>query len=375
MIRKTIWIVIVAILLASCGGGASEPQARIELADALGGANAAGFAKAIEPRQFAFPADHGPHQEYAVEWWYYTGNLDAADGRHFGYELTFFRIGLAPQLPKRASDWATANIFMANLALTDVAAGKFYAFERFSRGAAGLAGATSEPFRVWLEGWSASSSDPQALPMRLQAAQGDIALDLVLQQGKPVVLQGDHGLSHKSAEPGNASYYYSLTRMPTSGMLTVRGERVPVSGLSWMDREWSTSALSANQVGWDWFALQLDDGRELMVYRLRRSNGIDPASSGTMIAADGTSQPLAIDDVQITALNEWRSPHSGAAYPSGWRLEIPDAAINLTITPYLADQELPVSVVYWEGAVRIAGSAGGRAVRGNGYVELTGYRP
>lgn len=350
------------------------PSARISAVQAVGGAAAAGFARATAPRQFVFPQDHGPHQEYATEWWYYTGNLDTDQGRHFGYQLTFFRFGLAPELPQRSSDWGTANIYMAHFALTDVAGQKFYAFDRFSRGAAGLAGAQGDPFRVWLEDWSAAGDGAGGLPMRLRAAQGDVAIDLTLEGGKPAVLQGDRGLSQKSAEPGNASYYYSLTRMPSRGSVRVGADTLEVSGQSWMDREWSTSALAANVAGWDWFALQLSDGRELMYFQLRdKAGGADIFSSGTLVDAAGTARQLHRDDVRLDVLDTWQSPRSGGRYPAGWRLQLPSAGLDLRITPYLADQELPLATIYWEGASKIEGTAAGSPVTGDGYVELTGY--
>lgn len=361
-------VLALTFVLASCGETRSLPQAKLAVADALAGTGQQGFAKVTERRPFSFPADHGPHPAYATEWWYYTGNLRDAAGRRFGFQLTFFRFGLTPQAPRRASDFGASAIYMAHFALAD-GAGQFHAFERFSRDGAGLAGAQAEPFRAWLEGWSADSAPGSAIPMRLRAAQDDVAIDLTLQQGKPTVLQGDGGLSQKSAEPGNASYYYSITRMPTKGSVSVGGQRYEVEGLSWMDREWSTSALGPGQIGWDWFALQLDDGRELMYYRLRRADGgLDPYSKGVIVNADGTTQTLRQTDVTIEPTGSWTSQRSGAVYPSGWRLRAPSANIDLTIAPLLKDQELPTTVIYWEGAVDLGGSSGG-----SGYIELTGY--
>ena len=349
--------------------------ARLEVAAALSGQAVEGYARAFEPRSFSFPADHGPHPAFRTEWWYFTGNLDAAGGRRFGYQLTFFRSALAPDPPARDSAWATRDAWLAHFALTDTAAESFRSFERWSRGALGLAGARVEPLRVWVEGWSAEAVEPGApFPARLRAAAEGVAVDLVVEQGKPPVLQGERGLSRKSAEPGNASYYYSLTRMPTRGTVTSGGERFGVSGLSWMDREWSTSALGPDQVGWDWFALQLEDGRDIMLYRLRRRDGtIDPASSGTFVEPDGASRTLAPEEVVLEVLDRWPSPRSGASYPARWRLRVPAARIDLEIRPVLADQELDVSFRYWEGAVDVEGESGGRPVRGRGYVEMTGY--
>jgi predicted secreted hydrolase len=273
----------------------------------------------------------------------------------------------------RASSWATNQLYMAHFTVTDVAAGRFYAFERFSRGAAGLAGATAAPFRVWLEDWSAEAAG--AMPrMRLRAREGAVALDLVLDPLKPIVLQGDRGYDRKSADPGNASYYYSMTRFATDGVLAVAGQRHAVRGLSWMDREWSTRPLGEDKVGWDWFALHLSDGRDLMYYQLRdRAGQASPFSSGLVVAAGGTARRFAREDVVLEVLETWRSPRSRAVYPSRWRLRVPSDDLDLTLRPAVADQELDVSIRYWEGTVRLEGTAAGRPVTGRGYVELTGY--
>ncbi len=368
-----LWSLILLVAACSPATPAALPTGQSSAVQSAGGIATAGFARATAPREFVFPQDHGPHPEYAIEWWYYTGNLDTAQGRHFGYQLTFFRIGLTPTPAARTSDFATSNIYMAHFALTDVASQKFYAFERFSRGAAGLAGAQGQPFRVWLEDWEVAGAGADGLPMRLQAAQDGVVIDLTLAGGKPIVLQGDHGLSQKSDEPGNASYYYSLTRMPTRGTIRVGADTSDVSGLSWMDREWSTSALGPNAVGWDWLAVQLSDGRELAYARLRNAAGATIYSDGTLVDPAGGTRRLAPSEVALEASGEWTSPRSGGRYPSGWRLRVPSQALDLTLTPYLADQELALTTAYWEGAVRIEGSAAGAPIGGNGYVELTGY--
>jgi predicted secreted hydrolase len=345
------------------------PAASIAIAEALGGDPAAGFAQALAPRAFAFPADHGPHPGFRTEWWYYTGNLTTREGRPVGYQLTFFRNGLAPATLPRSSAWATTDVYMAHFAVTDAAGGSFHPVARFARGAAGLAGAQVAPFRVWLEDWSAAAADG-TFPVRVRAASGDVAIDLVLDEGKPVVLQGDRGLSRKGPEPGNASYYYSLTRMPTRGTVRIGGETLAVEGRSWMDREWSTSALG-DKIGWDWFALQLADGRDLMVYRLRRADGsTDAFSAGRIVAVDGSSRPLGAGDVTITVLDGWTSPRGGARYPARWRLEVPSERLVLEVQPLVADQEHREPIRYWEGAVRVTSTDGAAGV---GYVELVGY--
>jgi predicted secreted hydrolase len=196
----------------------------------------------------------------------------------------------------------------------------------------------------------------------------------MLSAAKPPVIHGERGLSRKSAKPGNASYYYSLTRMPASGEVLVGDRAFSVEGLAWMDREWSTSALAPDQVGWDWFALQLDDGRELMLYRLRQRDGtISPVSQGTLVAADGATRVLDRDAVEVLVLDHWASPRSGARYPARWRLRVPAAGLELVVTPLLRDQELDLAVRYWEGAVGVDGTADGRPLGGAGYVELVGY--
>jgi predicted secreted hydrolase len=234
-----------------------------------------------------------------------------------------------------------------------------------------LAGASASPFRVGVEGWSVEGDGSSA---RLHAAEGEVALDLEVSAAKPVVAQGDRGLSRKGPEPGNASLYYSFTRMPARGVVRLGRETLEVSGEAWMDREWSTSALPPGVEGWDWFALQLDDGRELMFYLLRRRDGaIDPFSAGTLVAADGTARALEPGDVRVETLAHWTSPRSGVRYPARWRLSVPSADMRLEIEPRLAEQELIVGTRYWEGAVAVAGSAAGRPLAGQGYVELVGY--
>jgi len=354
------------------------PKVRSQLIAAASGAT--GFARAEGPRPLVFPADHGPHNDFQTEWWYYTGNVQTSDGRHFGYQLTFFRRALVPPAERqpRSSDWATDQVYMAHFALTDVAGKRFQSFERFERGAAGLAGAQALPFDVWLDDWSVEQVEPNVY--RLRASQGDLALDLQLQDRKGSVLQGDQGYSQKGPDPGNASYYYSLTRLETSGTMRMGDASYQVNGASWMDHEWSTSYLTGNQVGWDWFALQLGDGpsgeggSELMMFQIRKADGsVDPFAGGTLIAPDGTTRRLSGDDFQITVGATWRSPRSGATYPAAWTVTVPSAGLTLDIKPYLADQELNMSFTYWEGAVQIRGERAGHAISGSGYIEMTGY--
>ena len=332
-----------------------------------------GFARAAAERALRFPEDHGAHPDYQTEWWYYTGNLRAADGRAFGYQLTFFRRALSPpaQRASRASDWAADQILMAHFTVTDVAGGRQHAFERFSRAAAGLAGVEGDPFRVWLDDWEVSAG-VQAL--QLAAAQDDVAIELRLEPLQGPVLHGRDGYSQKGPDPGNASHYYSMPRLASSGTLHLGAQRYEVEGDSWMDHEFGTSALAPDQVGWDWFSLQLDDDSELMLFHIRTTTGaIDPFSSATVIRADGSARTLGRDDFSLLATDTWKSPKSGARYPAGWRLTVPSEDLDLTIAPLTADQELVLSYVYWEGCIGLHGTNAGREVRGHGYAELTGY--
>jgi predicted secreted hydrolase len=368
-------LVFLAALFLPFSTAADEvaaPESR--LSELLSDDGDAGFEKAIEARGFEFPEDHGPHPAFRNEWWYVTGNLDGEEGRRFGFELTIFRFALAPSLPAAESKWRSKQVYIAHFALTDAGRERFYAAERYSRGALGLAGASAEPFRVWIDDWEiAAVADGQPERWRLRAADPEFALDVALTAAKAPVLNGVDGLSQKSAEPGNASYYYSITRWQTAGFLRIGDDEYRVSGLSWLDREWSSSALAADQLGWDWFALQLSDGSELMFYNLRKLDGSqDEHSAGTWISADGTSTHLERDDVEIVVTSTWDSPEGGQ-YPSAWTLKLPDRGLSLEIRPVMADQELFTTVRYWEGAVDVQGERHGSPIEGRGYVELTGY--
>lgn len=334
------------------------------------------FARAFAPRNFAFPQDHGPHPDFQTEWWYYTGNLADAQGRQFGYQLTFFRRALVPpkDMPARQSDLASGQIYFAHFALTDVEAGRHVGFEKFNRGAGGLAGAAAMPYRVFVEDWAVTGLTAQGDAVQLVAQSGAYAIALNLKSTKPAVAQGERGLSAKSAVPGNASYYYSFTRMVTTGTLSGEDGMFTVSGLSWMDHEWSTSALGPNAQGWDWFSLQLSDQRELMLFQVRNTDGsIDPVSGGTLVLPDGSTRRLARDQVKLEVLERWHSPMSGADYPVRWRVTIADLSTVLEVSARVKQQENHLSVVYWEGAMMVQGRSDGKPVSGAGYVELTGY--
>ncbi|MGE5679879.1 MAG: lipocalin-like domain-containing protein [Bacillota bacterium] len=383
MKKYVIWSLIIIVFaglgvyLLSNGKEAPNVKAQISVSKALSGDNNSGFERAVSPRNFSFPSDHGAHNSFRSEWWYFTGNLETKQGRHFGYQFTIFRTAVTADSIRSLSGWRTNQIYMGHFTLTDVQNNQFYAFERFSRGAEGLAGADASPFKVWLLDWQVKAKGENIrydLPqLNLTASDQNIAIYITLESLKPIVFQGNKGLSQKGPEEGNASYYYSAPRLMTKGKIQLGGEQFDVTGLSWMDREWSTSALSKDQAGWDWFSLQLNDGREVMYYQMREKDGRpDQFSNGVVIDKDGNTKPLKPEQVELSVLQSWQSP-LGGIYPSGWRLKIPEEKMDLEITPYIKDQELNVSLHYWEGAVKISGTSAGKNLQGSGYVELTGY--
>lgn len=360
------------LLLAACSPGpAAGPGTWLRLAEEEAEPP---FARATAARPFHLPADHGPHFEYQTEWWYYTGNLADAVGRHFGYQLTFFRRGLSPGPPPGGPGLSTSQVYFAHFAVTDVAAGRHAFAERWSRGASGLAGAEGEPFTVWLEDWRAEARNPDGSAVRLVARDGDLALDLDLESVKPLVAHGDRGLSPKSDEAGNASYYVGYTRLRARGLVDTGAGSFEVTGTSWFDHEWSTSALGPGAVGWDWFSLQTSDERELMFFRIRREDGsVEPVSGGTLVEPDGRTLRLGASDARIEVEGRWTSPETGASYPSRWTVTVPPAGLDLRVVPLVPGQEMRTSFTYWEGAVRVEGTSAGRRVDGQGYVEMTGY--
>lgn len=328
---------------------------------------------------YRFPHDHGTHEEFRTEWWYYTGHVSTAGGRRFGYQLTFFRRGVAQEAAeKNPSRWAIRHLYLAHVAVADLDRSRFSYAEKLSRAGLGKAGAEPGGLRVWIDRWHAEASPAEPHRHHLEAAAEDFAIHLTTTAEKPPAIHGDGGVSRKGTGPEQSSHYYSLTRLATSGTITVAGEVLPVTGLSWMDHEFGSGDLGPNQVGWDWFSIQLDNRTEVMLYRLRLADGtVDPASSGSLILPDGRVHTLGASDVRVEPLAHWTSRRSGARYPARWRIAIPSADLIVDVTPELADQELITSrstqVTYWEGAARITGTQRGLPLTGTGYVELTGY--
>ncbi|MXX26610.1 MAG: carotenoid 1,2-hydratase [Caldilineaceae bacterium SB0668_bin_21] len=368
---------LICLLLFSACARAQPSLASADVVDVLSRPVDDSFARALEPLDFRFPRDHGPHNDYATEWWYYTGNLTGEDGGEYGFQLTFFRSALAPGESSRPSDFAAQQIYMAHFAVTNGPAGRHVSFDRFSRGAGGVAGATGSPrYEVWLDDWQAQEAGPGRF--RLQAAaeadNGPVSIDLTLTETRPPLLHGEAGYSRKGPETGNANHYYSLVRMETSGTIVFSGDRIAVTGLSWMDHEFGTSALSGDAVGWDWFAVTLDNEVVLMFAEIRTKSGrSQDVFEGTLSFPDGRQLPIQPDDFTLTPTGQWTSPDSGTVYPSGWRVTFPAHEIELTIDPLIDDQEMDVAFSYYEGATIVRGTMNGEPVAGRGYVELTGY--
>ena len=363
------WILLAPVFLASCAllglfttSALPAPEHR--------------FRPALPGYVYRFPWDLGSHEEFQTEWWYYTGHLLSADQHRYGYQLTFFRRAIASEaIRQNPSRWAMRNIYFAHFAVTDEEHDEFRFAEKISREGLGKAGAETGRLAVWIDQWRA---DGDVTGHFLHAADQGWGLDLKQTPEKPAVVHGQRGISRKGDLDGEASHYYSFTRMKTEGTLLLDGRAIPVTGLSWMDHEFGSNQLGTEQVGWDWFSLQLEDRSELMFYQIRRRDGsVEPASSGTWIQSDSTSIPLRREDARIEVLENWRSPKSGARYPGRWRITVPSLGLVVELVPTVRNQELitrsSTQVTYWEGSVAVKGSREGRPVSGVGYVELTGY--
>jgi predicted secreted hydrolase len=341
-----------------------------------GGEGNFAYQLALPGRKLVFPADHYSHPDFKTEWWYYTGHLESESGKRYGYQVTFFRFGLRDRQGDH-NDKAPlfTELYMAHFAVSDIDGKRFFFRERINRGYQEKAGAATDRYLVWNEDWKVEGDAKIHL---IQMADRGTRLRLRLSSLKPPALHGDKGLSQKGEGEGRASYYYSLTRMKSEGDLMIDGKTEKVRGLSWMDHEFGSNQLREDQVGWDWFSLQLDDQTEIMLYLIRRKDGSpDPYSSGTLVKADGTTKHLRLEDFRIEILERWKSPKSGGNYPMKWKITIPGDGVELQITPAFTDQELITNkstrVTYWEGAARIRGTVQRKPMTGAGYVEMTGY--
>lgn len=332
--------------------------------------------KIAEPGwRYEFPRDHHAHREFKTEWWYFTGNLFDTDGHRFGYELTFFRQGIRPAAERdpKVSRFVVDDLKFAHFAITDVDGQQFRFEQKTSRGAFGEAGFDDGNRLAWIDNWSLTTNGDGSFQLAASSGAGAIRLDL--RPAKPPVVHGENGLSVKAAGDSSASHYYSVPRLETTGDIAMNGKVRAVHGKSWFDHEWSSSQLGKGEVGWDWICVQWEDGAELMLYRMRlAASGIDPSSSGTWIAPDGTTTHLRATDFQMTPVEFWKSKESGAHYPIGWRIALPAQRAEINIQAALEDQELRLGpITYWEGAIDASGTREGKTVKGRGYLELTGY--
>jgi predicted secreted hydrolase len=336
---------------------------------------AAQYHTALPGYRYEFPRDHFNHPDFQTEWWYYTGNLKSADGRRFGFELTFFRQAVSRD-SKKVAAWEVNDLYLAHLALSNLDGGQFYHAERANRSGPGIAAVNQSLGRIWNGNWRIQW---QGGDQELNAVDDRFQLHLTLHPEKAPVIHGENGVSQKAEGPGRASHYVSLTRLATSGVIELANQKFEVRGASWMDHEFFTHQLESSQTGWDWLSLQLEDHTELMVFRIRRKDGsIDPYSAGTYVDAEGKSTHLRSNDFKLQPAEEkWTSPLSGAKYPVHWKIAIPKLGIELEARTLLESQELAaktkLSPTYWEGAIVLTGQRNSQPLSGAGYLEMTGY--
>ena len=328
---------------------------------------------------FVFPKDHGAHNDFNSEWWYYSGNLSVQNGRKFGYELAIFRIAGTFNANTNKNDYPDDQKYMAHFAITDVADTNFYYKENLSLSSGINAGANTNPFKVWLGDWIVDgnyiNNNFLKPNFHIQASTKYYSVDLNLNNLKQLVLQGEKGISRKGPAKNDYSHYYSFTRLSTSGKVQVKGVDYNVSGLSWMDHEWSNSEFERNDNRWDWFSIQLNNSTEIMFYQLRnKDGGRSIYSKGAIIFENGKTRTLRPEEVKIESVGYWESKIH-IRYPSGWKFSVPNRDIFLKLTPFIKNQELELVVNYWEGAVSVKGKCMNKEISGNGYVELTGYKP
>ncbi len=337
----------------------------------------AAFEPALPGYEFQFPRDHFAHPGFEIEWWYYTGNLETSQGRRFGYELTFFRNAVERARPAE-SPWDVDQIYLAHFTLSDIEAQQFHQAERVNRGGPGIAGASLEDARIWNGNWQAEWLDPRnpVGPQRLRAVAPGYRIELDLQPRKHPVIHGIGGVSQKADGAGKASHYISFTRLATSGSIDVGGSRFAVQGESWMDHEFSTDSMGEGQQGWDWMSILWEDGSELMLYRMRDSDGeADPHSAGAHVDAQGRATHLRAEDFEMIPSGWWTSPDTGGRYPLEWRVRLPMLGLDFRMTTPLAQQEVAsrAGPSYWEGAADFTGAGPSGPLHGRGYLEMTGY--
>lgn len=333
------------------------------------------FKKALPGYIYKFPEDHRSHGEFKTEWWYYTGHLESKEGKEFGFELTFFRVGLDSKPSTKKSPWSLDNVYLAHFAVTDLDKKRFQYSQKLNRRGLKLAHASETVPYVFNEQWKMIFIDDK---IQLSANQKNYSFDLLLTPKKAPVVHGINGVSQKAECKGCASHYYSLSRLDAKGYLFVDGKPLTVKGQAWMDHEFGSNQLTESQVGWDWFSIQLDDNSELMLYLMRKKDGtIDKHSSGTLVFKDGKTKHLSKDEFKVSSKRIWTSSKTKGKYPLEWTVNVPEDKISLNVIPLMDDQELvtgdTTGVSYWEGACKVSGTNGGKPVKGKAYVEMTGY--
>jgi len=376
-------VFLLMLLTAGCQPDARSTSSAVtglRLNNLLGEPDAQGFARAEHKKEFVFPLDHGPHTRYRNEWWYLTAVLEDENGNEYGVHFTLFRQALAPN-PTGEGPWHTAQAYLGHLAITDISSGRHLKAERFARGHPALAGvSTGALFRAMIEDWTLEGAAEGQLNLTLSASEpGQFGVDLQVRQMGPIVLQGNRGLSKKGADA--ASYYYSIPRLQIGGILKLNDRTVKVTGLGWLDREWSTSVLGDSLSGWDWFSLQLKDQRSIMAFRLRRHDGKrDNYDHGLIVdhqqlddqpiigQGDPGLELLDRNDFSLIP-NRFYQDAKGINWPVSWTLNMADE--QFTVNALLDQQTVDLSILYWEGLVEVLDLEGNRS--GLGYMELTGY--
>ncbi|MNB58998.1 Hydroxyneurosporene synthase (CrtC) [compost metagenome] len=349
-------VLMILLLLGGCDQSAPEQKGFAGM-----GNQAMAFTPVVPGRVFSFPADHAAHAGFRIEWWYVTANLKDQQGNEFGVQWTLFRSALKPVAEQ--AGWADQTIWLGHAAVTSSTV--HHAAERYARGGVGQAGVQLAPFEAWIDDWRfASQAQDPLSDLQLSARDKDFAYQLHLTSSRPLVLQGDKGFSQKSEE-GQASYYYSQPFFQASGTLQIDGQTYTVSGPAWLDREWSSQPLTANQTGWDWFSLHLDSGEHVMLYRMRQKDGA-PYLTGTWISADGQTQTLRSSQIQLTP--QTTAKVAGRAMPVKWSISIPDKHLDISLDALNPNAWMNLRIPYWEGPVHISGSHPGQ-----GYLEMTGY--
>ncbi len=368
-------IIIVSVYFFWDNNNNQESEFSISVSDAMSGNELDSYKKADKVIDFHFPEDYGPHEDFKLEWWYFTGNLKSSDNREFSYQFTIFRNALNNENLNINSNFSTNQLYFAHLGLSDINEEKHYCFEKFARGIKGLVTTNINPLEISIENWGIFADFPDSnylLPIfKIKAETDSIKFDLSLKPEKKMVLHGDRGLSLKS-NSGTASYYYSFTRINTEGKIEINKKEYSVKGYSWMDREWSTSALTKNQKGWDWFSIAFNDSTELMYFRLRDENSNTDFAKGTFVFENGNSEMIKSNEIKFDFKN-FEKLKSGKTYPQKWRIQIPKYSTDITVETRIKEQEMKLSVNYYEGSIKVSGRNRNKKVAGLGFVELTGY--